>query len=123
MGMNTVVQILNDAWYEIMEDPKKFVEEIEEQMNYPEKNPLGHVKVMQPHHSSEYRAYVSGGNTIVDPARIAELMAGGFYDYADEIIKELEYAAKSAREARENYLKNKEPLLYKAEKAVKRGTR
>ena len=117
MGMNTVVHILNDTWDDYKKNPKLLVEAIERGMNGYNRE-LGDIKVMSCHHSSEYRAYVSGGNTIVDPARLPELMAEGHYDYADKIIEELEYAAKSAREARDNYLKNKEPLLYKAKKAV-----
>lgn len=122
--MNTVIQILNDSWHEIEKDPKEFVALISAKMNsaFPD-FVADHIKVMQPHHSSEYKAYISGGNTMASHTDIPELMEKGLYEYVDKIIEELEYSLKMAKASKSEYLIENEPLLYKAEKAVKHGIR
>lgn len=123
MGMNTVIQILNDAWWEIEKDPKRFVEIIESKMNNSIPDHIDdHIKVMKTHHSGDLVTYISGGNTIIEPSpsKIVDLLSSGFYDYVDSLIDELQYKLKEAKRARKEYMEENEPLLYKAQKVVKK---
>lgn len=117
MGMNTVIMVLNDMWHEAEDNPEKFVDQITYRMNgfadYPQSP-----KVMSPIHSSELRAYIAGGNTITDLSNIRELMQKGAYDYVDEIISELEDSLERVKRDRNDYLRDNDPLYYKAKKVV-----
>jgi len=112
--------INNDAWNDIKNSPKQFTDVIEEMMNggsWPGCD--NDIKVMRPIHSSELRAYVAGGNTINHSGNILSLMEKGCYNYVDDIINELKSALETAQELRDGYLKENDPLLYKAKKVIK----
>lgn len=116
--MNTVIMVLNDMWHEAEDNPEKFVDQITHGINgykydYPQSP-----NVMSPIHSSELRAYIAGGNTITDLSNIRELMQKGAYDYVDEIISELEDSLERVKRDRNDYLRDNDPLYYKAKKVV-----
>lgn len=67
MGYQTTIMVLNDRWYEAMQNPYQFVESIEETM----RQGVGgeavfQTAVCQSHHASDKGLYMSHGNRMFD---------------------------------------------------------